>query len=303
MTVAARETGPSQATILSGALFALLLWSGTAIANKAAVGHMDAMTAGVLRSLLAGLIAWAIVLLLRLARPTGARQWSVLAISGFASFAFWPMLLSLGLGRTTANHAALIMALLPIFTGLIAALVDRRLPSRWWWFGVAVAFAGTIALFATRADGGVLTGGGDLTGDLIVLSGVGICAVGYVAGGRLSVEIGAPSTAFWGLAIAVLVQLPVFLLLMGRTDWAAVGAGGWAAIGYMTILSSIVGYSLWFWSLGRGRIARISALQFSQPILTIALAAPILGESITWGLVGSGAVILAGVALTQRAPR
>ena len=36
---------------------AILLWSGTAIANKIAVAYMDPMTAGVLRSMLAGIVS------------------------------------------------------------------------------------------------------------------------------------------------------------------------------------------------------------------------------------------------------
>ena len=290
---------PSGAAIFGAAALALILWSGSPIANKMAVGHMDAMTAGVLRSLLAGLIAAAIAFGARLPRPKTPGQWGILVVSGMASFAAWPMLLSLGLGHTTANHAGLILAIIPIFTGLIAAAVDRRWPMPAWWFGVVLAAAGTVLLISSRG-GGLSVGDDGLSGDLIVLSGVAVCALGYVAGGKLSPVIGTWATTFWGLAIATLVLIPAFVILAPRTDWSAVPTAGWLAIGYMTILSSIVGYALWFWSLGHGGIARIGALQFSQPVLTLALAIPILGEALTWPLVLAGAVILAGVAVTQR---
>ena len=70
----------------------------------------------------------------------------------------------------------------------------------------------------------------------------------------------------------------------------------------MTVLSSIVGYSLWFWALGHGGIARIGSMQFAQPVMTMLLAVPILGEALTLPLLLSGAVILAGVAIAQRQP-
>jgi len=295
---------PRQALVLLGAGAALVLWSGTAIANKVAVGHMDPLTAGILRSLLAGLIAAAIAATARLPVPGNRRDWALLVVAGITSFALWPMLLSLGLARTSASHAALIMAMIPVFTGLIAAALERRGPRAAWWIGVAVAVAGTAALVATR--GGGLAGGdlsADLGGDLIILSGAAICALGYVAGGRLSATLGTFSTTFWGLAIATTVLVPAFLLRVGETDWGAVPAPGWAAIAYLTVASSLVGYALWFWSLGRGGIARIAALQFSQPVMTLAFAVPILGERLTWPLVLSGAVILIGVAITQRPGR
>ena len=42
---------------LSTGVMALVLWSGTAIANKIAVAYMSGMTAGVLRSMLAGVVS------------------------------------------------------------------------------------------------------------------------------------------------------------------------------------------------------------------------------------------------------
>ena len=73
------------------------------VASQIAVRSM----AGVLRSALAGLIAATIALLARLPRPRTAGQLRLLLFSGLASFAAWPMLMSLGLGSTTANHAGL----------------------------------------------------------------------------------------------------------------------------------------------------------------------------------------------------
>ena len=104
-------------------------------------------------------------------------------------------------------------------------------------------------------------------------------------------------------SIATGVLVPSFLWRAGETDWAAVSAPGWAAIAYLTIGSSLVGYALWFWSLGRGGIARIGALQFTQPVMTLLFALPILDERLTWPLLLSGAVIQIGVAITQRQGR
>ncbi|MHA1570026.1 MAG: DMT family transporter [Alphaproteobacteria bacterium] len=286
---------PAVALIAGGAL---LLWGGTAVANKIAVGHMDPMTAGVLRSLLAGLIATAAALAWRLPFPKAARQRGLLALSGITSFAIWPLLLSLGLGLTTASHAALIMAMIPVFTGLIAAGTERNWPRAGWWVGVTIAVIGAFFLVFYRSEGALLEAG-SVTGDLIILAGAGICGLGYVAGGKLTPVIGTWSTTFWGLAIACLVLIPTFAVLAPRTDWSAVGAGGWAAIAYMTVMSSLLGYAGWFWALGHGGIARIASWQLAQPAITLALAAMVLGEALSWPLLLAGATILAGTAIAQ----
>ena len=288
---------PAVATAAGGAL---LLWSGTAIANKVAVGHMDPMTAGILRSMLAGFLGAGIGVAAKLPLPSTPRRWVLLAVSGVASFAVWPMMLSFGLGLTAANHAALVMALLPALTGLIALGLDRRMPHAAWWIGMGTALTGTFFLVFYRSGGTLLTEEGGTAGDLVILAGTAVCALGYVAGGRLSQTIGTFATTFWGLAAALTVLVPAFLLRAGRTDWSAVGAPGWIAIAYLAVVSSIVGYAAWFWALGKGGIARIGSWQLVQPLLTVALAAVLLRERITVPLGLCAGAIVVGTAVAQR---
>jgi drug/metabolite transporter (DMT)-like permease len=291
--------------VAAAAAGTILLWSGTAIANKVAVGHMDPMTAGITRSMLAGVIAGGIGVATRLPLPSSPGRWGLLALSGIACFAVWPMMLSVGLGRTGANHAALVMALLPALTGLIALGMERRAPSPAWWAGMTVALTGTFFLVFYRSGGALLAEEGSAAGDLIILAGTFVCATGYVAGGRLSRVIGTFATTFWGLTVALIVLVPAFLLRAGSTDWSAVGAQGWMAIAYMTVVSSLIGYAAWFWALGRGGIARIGSWQLVQPQLTVGLAAVLLHEPVTVPLALSAVAIIAGTAMAQHraAPR
>ncbi len=285
----------SSSYAIGAAVLALVMWSGTAIANKVAVAYMSGLTTGVLRSMLAAAIALIVAFALRLPRPTTGKERLCLIVSGFASFAVWPALLGIGIAQTTASHAAIIMAMIPVFTVLIASVADRRLPQPGWWLGVAAAIAAT-AILVTGQDAqhtssmAVAT----VTGDLIILAGCIICAIGYVAGGKLSGSIGSVATTFWGLASALFLLVPVFAFIATGTSWSAVPAEGWMAIGWLTLLSSLVGYGLWFYALGTGGIAKIGSLQLAMPVLTIAAAALILGEVISTKIVVITAVILAG---------
>ncbi|HEY8521007.1 MAG TPA: DMT family transporter [Gammaproteobacteria bacterium] len=289
--------GP-QAAVLAAAGATVLLWSGTPIANKVAVATIDPATAGILRSLLAGVLGGGLALALKLPFPRDARQRVLLVLSGLGNFALWPLFLSLGLGLTTANHAGFIIATIPIVTGLMAAALERAWPRRRWWIGGAVALLGTAFLIFHR-EGAPEAREASMIGDLLILTGVLACAFGYVAGGKLAPAIGTWAATFWGLGTTAVVLLPVVALLAGRTEWSAVDAAGWLAIAYMTVLASFVGYIAWFWALGHGGIARMSAWQLAQPVVTTAMAALLLGESLSWPLVASGAVILVGATLAQ----
>ncbi len=283
------------ALALGAAVLALVMWSGTAIANKIAVEYMSGLTAGVLRSLLAGILALAIASSLRLPRPTTGRDWMLLVGSGVTSFAIWPSLISIGIERTTATHAAIIMATIPVFTVLITHLLQRRLPHRGWWCGAIIAIVAMIVLLTRQASGTVAPlREPTVVGDLIILSGTFICAVGYVAGGSLSRKIGSIATTFWGLATALIPLVPMFALLASGTVWPDVPARGWMAIAWMTVLSSLAGYALWFYALSTGGIARIGSLQLAMPVVTIAAAVLLLGEAITAEIATITAAIVFG---------
>jgi O-acetylserine/cysteine efflux transporter len=286
--------------VFAAAVFALVLWAGTPIANKVAVATIDAATAGLLRSMLAGVAAAALARAMRLPFPRETRQRGLLLVSGICSFVIWPLLFSIGIGLTTASRAALIVAMIPVATGLIAGAFERRWPHGSWWAGTAIALTGIVLLVLFRDGISLAADRAGVIGDLIVLAGIGFCGLGYVAGGRLTPVIGTWATTFWGLALSTVVLIPLVVLLVPRTDWSAVTAAGWSAVAYMAICSSLLGYCAWFWALGHGGITRISALQLSQPILTIVIASIWLAERITWPLSVAAGVILAGTWLAQR---
>jgi len=283
------------------AITTLFIWGGTAIANKYAVGFMDALTAGVLRSMLAGLAAMAICLIFRLKFPHENKHRLLLLISGLSSFAVWPAMMSVGIQLTTASHAGLIMAVLPVLTVLINSVTSRVTPIPAWWVGASLALLGAAYLSLEQVGiQGRASASNPMLGDLIIFGGCVVCSAGYVAGGKLSPVIGTIATTFWGLTVALVVLLPVFMLQLDSTDWNAIPGPAWAAIGWMAVLSSLVGYALWFYALGKGGIARIGTLQFMMPIVTLAGAVLILGEQWTLNLGVVCALILTGTFVAQK---
>lgn len=280
---------------------AMLLWSTTAIANKIAIAYMDGLSAGILRSLLAGILAVIIGCVFKYPFPSTTSDRALLLVSGVSSFAIWPALVSVGIEHTSVGHGALIMALIPIFTVLFSSLVDRKTPNTGWWVGAAIALLATALLIFTRlgADQS-FNSEASTKGDLIILVGGMLCAIGYVAGGKLAPRIGAEATTFWGLSIALLILIPVFYKISGNTDWANMANKGWYAIIWMSLLSSIAGYALWFFALGRGGVRRIGSTLLAMPVITLCFAHLVLNEPITVFMLVICAGIVVGTYQTQK---
>jgi drug/metabolite transporter (DMT)-like permease len=293
----ATRPGGAVAT-LAAASFAVVAWGFTPAATKLAVDEIDALTVGILRTVLAMAPGLPLALALRLPLPTGRGDWRLLAVSAVSGFVAFPLLFAIGVELTTTAHAALIMAALPIFTGLFGALVERRLPGRRWWRGAALAVAGEVVLVGARF--GFEEPGASLEGDLLTLASCIAAAAGYVAGSRLSPRIGTWSTTFWGLSLGGVVLLPLLAMRFGATDWAAVTAVGWNATLYLALFPTVLAYAGWYWALARGGTARIGSVQFAQPVVALGAAVTAMGEVMTVPLAVATVAILAGIAIAQR---
>ena len=283
--------------VVAAALLAVVLWGGSPIATKLVVADLDPFAIGALRTLIGAVPAAAILAFGRLALPASASGRWLLAVSSVSGFVVFPMLFSLALQLTSGSHGGLALAILPITTALIAAIFERRLPRRRWWLGAAVALAGTLLLVDRRF--GLSGPGASLEGDLLVLLSCLAASAGYVAGGRAAREVGTLSVTFWGLAFGGLMLLPLSPFLVSADALAGLGAGGWAALLYLGLMISIVGYLAWYWALAQGDMTRVALVQFLQPGFSLLFAAVVLGELVTWPLAFAGAVIVAGVAVAQ----
>ena len=286
------------AVILS-ALLAVVIWGASPVATKLAVADLTPLTVSVLRTVIGGLMAIPIALMMRIPFPVQTSQRWTLVLSGFCGFIFFPFFFSIGVERTSANHASMILACLPVFTSAIAHLWDRKVPARLWWFGCAIALIGEAILITGRDTSAHAA---TLEGDLIVLGANLFASLGYVAGGRLQREgYPATGTTFWGAALPAVLLLPAIPFLVSGVDLPEVPAMAWASVLYLAIGVTIIGYILWYSALGKGGIARMGLFQFFQPISGVILAALLLAEGIDGTFVAASAVILLGVWIAVKA--
>jgi len=281
-------------SVILAALAAVLLWGASPVAAKVAVADLSPFSVAVLRTFLGGALAVPVALALKVRWPAQRPLQLILLLSGFCGFVGFPMLFTFGVSLTSANHASMILASLPIFTGAIAMGWDRRRPTRIWILGSAIALVGEIVLITGR--GGAGGGTATIAGDALVLLSNAFASLGYVAGGRLQ-QAGYPSTGttFWGAAAMALLLAPVVPVLWARGDFAVASVPAWSAIAYLAIVVTILGYVLWYWALGKGGIARVGLIQFLQPVSGVILAALLLSEGISISFLLASALVLFGV--------
>ncbi|WNJ98975.1 DMT family transporter [Thalassospiraceae bacterium LMO-JJ14] len=293
------QPGQVSAAAFGLAAFAVLSWGITPALTAFQVSEIPALQAGLMRSVLAVPAAVAFIFFLRLRLPADKATWSWLLLAGFAAFCGFPILFTLGVSRTATSHAALILACMPVVSGAMAAMLDRRMPRRGWFAGATLAMAGETILITSRDSTGVAT----LGGDLLCIAAAVISGSGYVAGSRATAKIGTWSTTFWGVAIAGLAQVPLLIWLSHDFAWGGLTYVGWGSTLYLVMFATVLAYAAWYWALNHGSVVRIAPVQFAQPVVSLVFAVLLLSEAITLPIVFSTALILGGIVLASRAQR
>lgn len=259
-------------------------------------GAMSPLFVGAGRAVVAAVLAAAALALTRQRLPRG-RHWGRIAVVAGGVVVGFPMLTSYALTTAQAGHSAMVIAILPAATAVVAVLRAReRPPVRFW----VAAAAGSVAVivFTSAGNGGA---GGFGGADLLLLGAVAAAAVGYAEGGLLAREIGAWQTISWALIVAspLMVLLAALSLAEGPPHGSA---AQWASFVYLGIVSMFLGFFAWYRGLAIGPISRVGQVQLTQPVMTICWAALLVGESPTWEVVAGGAVVVmcAGTAVRVR---
>ena len=199
---------------------------------------------------------------------------------------------------TTAAHGALLFTLTPIFAYLMAMI--RRSES---WSYVK----GTGIILAVVGSGVIILGKGlrldpeTLKGDLIILVAVVAWAYYLVWGKPLVEKYGALRITAYTLGSGAVAFFPFGLYRLATADLSRIDSLGWVSVLYIAIISSVIGYFIWYWLLKYMEASRVAVLSNAQPIVAGILGIYLLGESLTLPFVLGGIIILAGVTITQKA--
>jgi drug/metabolite transporter (DMT)-like permease len=265
------------------------------VATKYALRGFQPMLVALLRFSLAGGLLWIVWRLRRERERVTRHELARLAALGFVSLTLYFAFETNGIARTSASKAALIIATIPIFVAVLAALVlgERAGPRRW--AGIVVSFAGVAAL--VLLGGG--EGGGSLTGDLLGLAAALTAAVyNLMARSLLLTRSALYVTAFQNL-FGALFMLPIAVaeaILVGVRD--PTGEAGLGVL-YLAIFSSTLAYLLLNYAFRFLEASLVAVFVNLTPVVGVAAAYVLLGERFTSGQAVAALVVMAGVWLAN----
>ena len=225
--------------------------------------------------------------------PRNAGDWARFALLGILGGAGNQFLILLGLTRTTAINAAILIPMIPIFTVIFGWLLRKDQPSALKWLGVAVAGAGTVYLIGPDR---VSLEPGVALGNVLVLTGMAFNALAFLLSKEMLQRYHPVTVAFCLSAAGLIGILPFGLAAAGAVDQEALTTRLYWWLAYMVIFPTTVTYFLNLWSLRRASPTLVTSFIYLQPLFTTAVAPLVLeGEQLTARIALAGAGIFVGV--------
>lgn len=261
-----------------------VLWGGSYFFAKVALAELGPFTVAFFRIALAALALNLIAGLWRRALP-----WRSFFVMGAINNTLPFCLLFWGQTHISSGLASILNATTPLFTVVVAHFLttDERL-SAGKILGVLAGLAGVAVLIGARFDG-------SLWGQLACLGAALSYAFAGIYGRRFKALQVAPVQAAAGqLTASTMLILPI--MLIAEPHWTPPSVTTWSALAGLALLSTAVGYVLYFRILAAAGATNLLLVTFLIPVTAVLLGVAVLGERIEARHFAGMALIGAGLA-------
>lgn len=262
-------------------LLALVAFAGNSLLCRAALAHtqIDAASFTTIRLVSGAVVLWALVAL-RQGEHSGRGNWlSALALFVYAAgFSFAYIQLNTGIGALILFGA--------VQTSMIAfGLWRGERFSLWQWLGLLLACAGLIGLLLPGLSAPPLSGA------LLMLA-AGVAWGVYSLRGKGAGDPLAVTSGNFIRATPMALLLSVLLFKQASLE----SAGVWYAL-LSGVLTSGIGYAIWYTALPLLKATTAATVQLSVPVLAALGGVLLLQEPLTLRLLLASLAILGGIAL------
>lgn len=284
--------------------YALLLalsavWGSSFMFIKIAVESAPAISVTAARVTIGGLLLLAAAWHAGQSLPRDARTWVMIVLAALFGNALPFTLISWGEERIDSGLAAILMAVMPLVTLVLAHFFtgDERITVRKA-IGVLLGLVGLVVLIGPSTLAGL---GSDLVRQVAVASAAACYAVNALITKRL---LGLPRRA---LAAAVVMASAGMLIpasiIIDRPWTLDPSARSIMAVVMLGVVQTAVATMMMFALIRRQGASFFSQLNFVVPLFGVMYGAMLLGERPSANAYAALAVILAGIAIARGAPR
>ncbi|HYB44909.1 MAG TPA: DMT family transporter [Nitrososphaerales archaeon] len=278
----------------SGLIVLSLIWGMAFVAIKQADSELSPVNLALIRWFIASACYLVLIPLIgrwktRLQRRDIPR---LLAIA-FSNVAGYHISLYYAETTVSAGLAGILISFGPVFVVILSHFLLNEKAGRRILLGLLLAVVGTLVLSVSTVN---LADFASLYGPAEVILSAAFYALFTVLSKPLVHRYGAPPITIWSGLIGTTMMLPL-LSQSFVSQLEVLSAIGWASVLYLSVLSTVLGYLLFFTLVSRGAVSRLSIQLFLAPMVSVAGGALLLSEPVSAATVVGGGMMLVAVGL------
>ena len=272
----------------------IIIWATTPLAIKwssEGVGYLFGITS---RMLLGMLVAYVAILVIRTRMPWHRGAVATYLAAGLGIYAtmgtiYW------GAQFIPSGWVSVVFGLSPIITGVMAAIVlkeDAVSPHKL--LGIALGFVGLLVVFGHGAD----LGQNFLRGVIACVVGTFFHALSAVTVKRINAGIGGFALTAGGLSFTVPLLLIHWAIADGELP-SHIQARAGLSILYLGVVSSAIGFALYYYILKRMSVSRVSLIALITPLMALGLGNIFNQEPLSREIITGSACIVGGLLIYE----
>lgn len=221
-----------------------------------------------------------------------------LFLLGFLGIIIYHFGLNYGEQYISASVSSLIIATIPIFTVIFAAIILKENITLKMAFGIILSLLGVIVI-STLGNEETTIEIQYIFGALAVVV-ASLVAAGYtIAGKKLLKRYSALSLTFYAFIFGSIGLLP-FVSSSLFIEVANMSYVGWSSVIFLSIFPTVIGYVLWYVALEIKDASKLGVYLYFIPVLSTIISFFILDEKITLFFLLGGILVIIGLVIVNK---
>ena len=281
----------------SGLMLLSVIWGLAFVAIKEADEVLSPVNLALLRWIVASFLFLALLPIIGRAKSKFERKdLPRLLVVAFSNVVGYHISLNYAETSISAGLSGLLISFGPVFIVLLSVLLLNEKAGRKVLVALVLAIVGALILSVGSIS---LSDFASLYGPVEVALSALFYAMFSVLGKPLVSKYGSAPTTIWAGVLGTAMMLPL-LSTSFISQVESMPLNGWISVLYLSILSTVLGYTLFYTLIRHKAVSTISIQLYLAPIVSVVGGVMLLGESVTTFTVIGGALMLAAVALATK---
>ncbi|MEB2280081.1 DMT family transporter [Lysinibacillus xylanilyticus] len=275
-----------------------LIWGANYSIGKYGVAYMSSIQFNSMRFLIASPILLLITFIMERSLRIGRKDWLRLLVVGIVGTTLYQTLFMLSVKYTSATNASLLIAMSPIFTGILAVLHKQERFSLKIQIGSMLSFGGAALV--------LLTGHTNQSAYEYAWFGNIIGLVASIAWGwypilaqPLITKYSAMRVTAWSTLLGI---VPLVLYCLINVEYLTLPSDmlSWGSLGYSIVFATIFGLAMWYVGISKIGSTKVMVYMYLVPLFAVIFAAITIGEQVNIMQLFGGLVIFAGLYVVKK---